>query len=153
MFCVTVLNNCQNVTVEERIEREPGSSPSESRIRDRTQGTLSSGGIHHSAEGLYQYLIGGGSAKRPNLIPSCLRREFVVAFGAFKAVFRIVVLSNCQHVTVEERIEREPGPSPSESRIRDRTQGTLSSGGIHHSAEGLYQYHRRGIGETNEPHP
>jgi len=80
----------------ERVDHGPDPSPSESRIRDRTQGILSSGGIHRSAEGLYQSLIGGGSAKRLNLIPSFLRREFVVALGAFKAVFCIVVLRDRQ---------------------------------------------------------
>jgi hypothetical protein len=34
--------------------------------------------------------------KQSNLIPSRLRREFVIAFGAFKSVFRIVVLRERQ---------------------------------------------------------
>lgn len=75
-----------------------------------------------------------------NLIHRLLILEFAVAPRAFDAMFRIIVLSACQWANIERKIGYEPGPSPSESRIRGRTQGTLSSDGLHRSAEGLCQY-------------
>ena len=91
MFCIIMLSACQQARIKQRVDYEPGPSRAESRIRDRTRGTLPSGGFHRSAEKLYRYPV-EKPTKKPNLVPLCLRREFVIAFGTFKAVFRIVVL-------------------------------------------------------------
>ena len=78
-----------------RVDHEPDPLPSEFRIRDRTQDTLSCGALHRSAERRYQYSV-QKPTKLQNLVPSCLRREFVIAFRAFKAVFRIIMLRERQ---------------------------------------------------------
>ena len=79
----------------EGVERQPDPWLSESRIRDRTWGILSSGGLHRSAGRTSdKRMIDGIPTKKPNLIPIFLRLEliFTIRVVAFKAVFRAVVL-------------------------------------------------------------
>ena len=68
---------------------------------------------------------GGGLPKGTNLIPRTLRGKFIIAFGAFKAMFCIVVLRLLQRCVMHRKGSRlRPGTSHPQSQIPGHIQSS-----------------------------